>query len=402
MVKRITLVTSGHLSSCPRLIKEAKYFLSLGHKVNVVSIESIDRIYQKDIELSKSLMWEVKMINWNGKGLNTLIFKTLSILVYYISNFINKHSRFFQKNTYWLYREVSKLESDLIIAHQFNSFMAVSLMKKHFKFVYDVEDAYAFMEKGATIDNFNSKIKSLEEKYIRNIDVILYSSPLYKQLYESIYNINTSSEIIYNVFNVYSKPTSDYEFTDRVDLSKIGIYWFSQTIGLDRGIQQFLSILDQLNLTNWEVHLRGAHTSNVKNQILKSLQHQYSRENIYFHQPVSIDELIYKNKEYDIGLALEDTSSLNRDYCISNKLFDYMSAGLSIIYSNTKGQTSILGNYNDYFLEYNEKDLDNFKLKLSELLTNKEFLMKSKIKSRELSTIYNIQVEQLKYNFLLS
>lgn len=398
MAKRITLVTSGHLSSCPRLIKEAKYFLSLGHKVNVICVESIPRLLLKDVELANSLEWEVKMICWNGNGVYNFWNKFLSIFLYYISKLLNKKNSFCFKNTYWLYKEISKLESDIVIAHQFNSFLAVSRLRKNFKFVYDVEDAYAFMDKGSSLVNYNENIKDLEGKFIGKVDVIIYSSPFYKELYESIYSIKVPSIVIYNVFSEFSKHDVHLRFRDRISASKVSIYWFSQTIGLDRGIQEFLTMLDSLDMKGWEVHLRGATTENVKSAILGSVNNAYSKENIFFHQPVSFSDLAVLNKEHDIGLALEHKNSLNKDYCISNKLFDYMSAGLSIIYSNTKGQSYIMSDYKDYFLEYNEND--EFKNRLFQILNDKELLNKSKQKSRELSKLYNIEKEQKKYNLL--
>ena len=41
---------------------------------------------------------------------------------------------------------------------------------------------------------------------------------------------------------------------------------------------------------------------------------------------------------FDVGLALEPSIPLNRDICLTNKVFTYLLAGNAIIYSNTKMQ----------------------------------------------------------------
>ena len=64
-----------------------------------------------------------------------------------------------------------------------------------------------------------------------------------------------------------------------------------------------------------------------------------------FHQPISPDDIIPLASKFDIGLAPEVSRPLNRDICLTNKIFTYMQAGLAIIASDTTAQKALLEKY---------------------------------------------------------
>ena len=45
---------------------------------------------------------------------------------------------------------------------------------------------------------------------------------------------------------------------------------------------------------------------------------------------------------HDVGLALEQPYCLNKDLTASNKIFEYMRAGLALIASHTRGQEEVM------------------------------------------------------------
>ena len=64
--------------------------------------------------------------------------------------------------------------------------------------------------------------------------------------------------------------------------------------------------------------------------------------NIYLHGPVSPVELISFAAQFDVGLASENNVPLNRDICLTNKLFTYLQSGLAIVASNTTAQQAFI------------------------------------------------------------
>ena len=65
-------------------------------------------------------------------------------------------------------------------------------------------------------------------------------------------------------------------------------------------------------------------------------------ERITFLPIVHPHELLPEAAKYDIGLCLELRTPLNRDICITNKIFLYMLAGLGVVASRTRGHEDVM------------------------------------------------------------
>ena len=69
----------------------------------------------------------------------------------------------------------------------------------------------------------------------------------------------------------------------------------------------------------------------LKNKILNFSQ---KYENVHLHPLVSHDEVVSLIKSSDIGICFIENASLSDYYCLPNKLFEYVFAGLEIIGSD--------------------------------------------------------------------
>ena len=63
-------------------------------------------------------------------------------------------------------------------------------------------------------------------------------------------------------------------------------------------------------------------------------EYKQSHDNIFFKEAVEPHVLLEYTASADIGIAYIDNSSLNDQYCLPNKLFEYTMAGLPIIVNN--------------------------------------------------------------------
>jgi hypothetical protein len=59
-------------------------------------------------------------------------------------------------------------------------------------------------------------------------------------------------------------------------------------------------------------------------------------------EPVRHDELPGLLSRFDVGLALEPRLPANRDLTITNKILQYLNAGLAIVATPTQGQLEVL------------------------------------------------------------
>jgi glycosyltransferase involved in cell wall biosynthesis len=116
--------------------------------------------------------------------------------------------------------------------------------------------------------------------------------------------------------------------------------WFSQTIGPGRGLELFLSAW-ALTRNPSEIHLLGDERPGYRDQIVSRLPAE-RRPKVRLIPLVTPQELPAKLAEFDLGLALEPRWPRNRDITITNKILQYMNAGLALITTDTAGQTEVM------------------------------------------------------------
>ena len=67
-----------------------------------------------------------------------------------------------------------------------------------------------------------------------------------------------------------------------------------------------------------------------------------AQNQICHHRAAAPDQLVQSAFQYDIGLALEEPNTMNRDICICNKVFTYLLAGNALAATATEGQIPII------------------------------------------------------------
>jgi glycosyltransferase involved in cell wall biosynthesis len=121
----------------------------------------------------------------------------------------------------------------------------------------------------------------------------------------------------------------------------LSLYWFSQIISLDRGLQDVIVAMGLMHQSA-VLHVRGADCAGSIGSLRKLAADHGVLRNVHFHPPVPPGALLLDASHHDVGLCLESPHLLNRDICITNKVFLYMLAGLAIVASRTRGQRMVL------------------------------------------------------------
>jgi glycosyltransferase involved in cell wall biosynthesis len=126
---------------------------------------------------------------------------------------------------------------------------------------------------------------------------------------------------------------------DRRDLRRASIHWFSQTLGLGRGLEDLVAALPLIE-HDVEIHLRGNPVRGFEQWVRERIPEQWE-ERVFFHPLVPNDELLSRIAEHDIGFAGEMKYSRSRDLTVTNKILQYLLAGLAVVASDTAGQTEV-------------------------------------------------------------
>ncbi|GAB3903564.1 glycosyltransferase family protein [Mucilaginibacter boryungensis] len=352
--KHVVLVSSGQPSLNPRLVKEADSLAQAGFKVTVLYAYWNAWGTQLDKELLKTKQWQA--VRTGGDPETKTFTYLLTRILFKISNWFTRLTGSMlmaevaiARNSLFLIKKTKTIRADLYIGHYPGALAAVvKAAKKHHKPCgFDAEDFHR-KEVNDNENSYDYKLKSyIENKYIPQVNYLSASSVQIGIAYHTIFK-KTQPVVLNNVF-----PKSTLNVTNLVlnDEQPVKLFWFSQVIGPNRGLEYLCKALN-LTAISFEVHLLGYCDSDYKTK----LQAAYS--NITFHPPTHPDNIIEFASQFDIGLALEIGFSVNNNLALSNKIFTYMQAGLAIIASNTEAQEYLLKQHPAIGKVYDNSDIE--------------------------------------------
>jgi glycosyltransferase involved in cell wall biosynthesis len=117
-------------------------------------------------------------------------------------------------------------------------------------------------------------------------------------------------------------------------------FWFSQTIGEGRGLEPFL-VAWALAREASQVCLLGDISDSFR-ETLVGLVPEGKRASLRFLPITSPGALPSVIASHDIGLALEPESPESRYLTATNKIFQYLNAGLAVLATPTAGQREVM------------------------------------------------------------
>jgi glycosyltransferase involved in cell wall biosynthesis len=148
-----------------------------------------------------------------------------------------------------------------------------------------------------------------------------------------------SPTVIYNAFPAAERTAIDGVRKDRRNTAVPSIYWFSQTLGPGRGLEDLIAALPLLD-RDVEIHLRGRAAPGM-NEWIRSQTPDRWHERVFLHPLVPNEELLSRLAEHDIGFAGEQKYCRSRDLTVTNKILHDLLGGLSVVASDTAGQREV-------------------------------------------------------------
>lgn len=146
-------------------------------------------------------------------------------------------------------------------------------------------------------------------------------------------------KVVYNAFSWASRERLDGLTKDRSGGRRYSVHWYSQTMGEGRGLGDLLAALPHV-AHDVEVHLRGALGREGRAWLDGRIPPQW-RDRVHLHGLVSNAELPSRIAEHDIGFAGEMKTPPSRDVTVTNKILQYLLAGLAVVASDTRGQCEV-------------------------------------------------------------
>jgi glycosyltransferase involved in cell wall biosynthesis len=403
---KVVIITSGQPSLNPRLVKEADILSDKDFSVTVIYQYWNDWGTVADLKLLKNKKWTA--IHTGGDPDNKKFQYLISRIKHRISSLLAKYlglkygiAEFaIKRNVNGLLDKAKSIKADLYIAHNLGALpVAVLASKKHYaKCGFDAEDFH----RQEQTDNKNSLAfrlaQFIEDKYLPDVHYLTVASPLIGKEYEKFYP-KLNAVVINNVF-----PASYIQEKKlRVEGEKLRLFWFSQTIGKGRGIEDAIKAIASLKRRHISLTLLG-NIDEVNQAYFLSLANDFrlQREQLNFISPIPSDKIFELANKYDIGLALESGFCLNNDIALSNKIFTYLTSGLAVIASETSAQKGFLEKYPTIGFSYPIGNVEALAILIDNYDTNRELLQQTKSASHSLAReSINWELESKKFISLI-
>lgn len=205
-------------------------------------------------------------------------------------------------------------------------FLIKKLSKNNVKIIYDAHEYETETNGQKPINRFFKK--RLEDFLIKHVDKVITVSPKISLEYSRLYNIQKPA-VVLNCPNFIETNRQNFirEALGLRDTQKIFLYQGSLSPG--RGIELALAAFEQLPDNNKVLVCMGYGPLEhlIKLKSTESL-------NIHFLPAVSPSNLLTYTSSADYGISFIEDTCLSYRYCLPNKVFEYLMAGIPVIVSN--------------------------------------------------------------------
>ena len=342
---KICIITAGHLATCPRMLKAAEALSGQGHAVRIVSGSSTPWAEQADRVLRQDGRWEWTRIcyrreqaasTWFRSGLRQ---RAAGFAARYLAHHLPAGpaqfavaARGYNRIYPELLRAALRSPADLYYAG--GGGMAVGYAagcRAGVGFAADLEDFHSGEQADSGEGRQHNRLAgALEKRLFSAAAFLTTSSEEIADAYAAAYQIRPI--VIHNTFPLPSTPPDLDNCHGRLKM-----YWFSQTIGPERGLEDVIRAAGVSSL-DAELHVRGRAVPGYLAELQRLAASCAPKLALVAHGPAAPSEMVACCRGYQIGLALEKPDTLNRNLCLTNKALTYLLAGLALVLTDTLGQ----------------------------------------------------------------
>jgi glycosyltransferase involved in cell wall biosynthesis len=340
MSARVTVLTAGHLSMCPRMLKAADALVEAGYRVRVVSTRFVPWGFAADADLvaRRKGAWSWTAVDYRPEsgllhGWSRLRRKSAELVADRVG--LERASLDLLANTVnrvhpELVKAVLAEPSDLIYAGSAGALATAALAgrKKGVRYALDLEDFHT--GERPPNDPLTAVYARIEREVLPGASFVTTANEPMASAYENLYRIR--ARVVHNTFALPSDPPP-LEPGPR----GLRIAWFGQTIGPGRGLEQAIDLLGRVG-GSAVFEIRGRALEEFWDELDRRASEVAPNLVLVRRPPCPPDELIPALRGADVGLALEPGEPLNNRLLLSNKALTYPLAGLAVAISATPGQ----------------------------------------------------------------
>jgi glycosyltransferase involved in cell wall biosynthesis len=353
------VVTAGHLSTCPRMLKAADALVEEGYDVDVVATRSTRWATETDATVlaGRAGRWKLHLIDYTKWGA-PLTYLRSGLRQRWTRRLGGRAERAYARVHDELVLAALETGADFFYGGTTGGIAATAEAARRASKPYalDLEDFYSGVSPPDSLDA--ALAEAIEEEVLPGASFLTASSQAISAAYQNKYGVEPST-----IHNVFSLPRTPPEL-ERSE-GPLKLYWFSQTIGPGRGLEQALEALERSGIDH-ELHLRGGRS--------RDGFELENRPSVLTHAPAPPDEMTELCRGYDIGLALEQSTSINNALALSNKLLTYPLAGLALVMTETEGHRPLIEALGEHAIVVQPGDVEGLARGFERLATDRGFL----------------------------
>ena len=370
---RVCILTPGHLSTNPRLVKEADALAESGFDVSVLAADFIPWAQDADRSFPHK-EWRV---------VRTLPFGPHAPLGSRIVQVLRQRSarvmvaaglrRVPIVLATWhpigpdLVKAALDVRADLYIAHYPAALpaAAIAAQRHQARYAFDAEDFHL----GDTPDGpeYNTQrqiLRAIEGRYLPACAYVTAASPGIADAYAKAYDIARPTVVL----NVFPRAQAPCGVTPRGSAAPgPSVYWFSQTIGSDRGLECAVRAIS-LAQSRPHLYLRGTPAVGFLDRLRKIAGEVNALDRLHVLPPAAPSEMERLAAAYDVGFSGEPGHSANNQIALGNKLFSYLLAGIPVVMSDVQAHQDVASAMGDAARLYPVDDPASLAVTLDTLL----------------------------------
>lgn len=340
---KILILTGGHLATAPRAQKEAKALRSAGAYVLVRGIWWNPILAEEDIALAREMNVDfAPMVDLRSDGHGSFALRLRQRVARESFTRLGWVTpRAFGLGAPEFLREARHINADLTMVHsEAGLWVGKKLLGVGRRVGVDFEDWFSkdlplADRKGRPV----AALQALERQLLQQAHCCLTTTQVLAEALAKDAGTGRLPVVVPNCFPAALRDKAQGGPRDAKPEGVVSFHWFSQTIGPGRGLETLAQALPRLN-GDWQLTLRGA---------LRGYQDWFDRtfpesvrSRIQLLDPVPNEELLARTMSHDVGLALEVPYCSSRDLTATNKIFEYLRAGLAIVATQTRGQEEVM------------------------------------------------------------
>jgi hypothetical protein len=374
MGRRITIVSAGHLATCPRMLKAADALHESGYAVRVVSVSHTGWAARADEALRRTRPWPWERVDirrasaparWLSTGVPHRAARELARLAGDPSPMVvTAHA--FSRVHGALVHAILREPADLLVGGTTGALAAVAEAGRRSgtPFAIDFEDFHC----GEGDDSPQGREHNrLADAIMRDVvrDAVFVTAGSAAIARASNERLGAASIPIHNVFPLPAEPP----LLERRAPGRARFYWCGQTIGPGRGLEDVVRAVGRLGV-GCELHLRGCTVPRYLAALRGLADDCAPALRICVHEPADPGAMVESCRPFSIGLATEPGQTRNSALSLSNKALTYPLAGLPVVLADTEGQHAFGCDLGEGAALYTPGDVEGLAIALDRWLTD--------------------------------